>query len=236
MRRPMSRRTIDHLSPGVQLLKDRVLRPELRSRVTTVVSSDANIKELLPPSAYPMQPTCAATLLPPQHPSIAFCSASRRRASAALLAGGVGAEVKVSLLLRRSSICSRFVHMSASKDRCPVHVRRGLALRKTAPPPSCTTTLLRRPAASCVSSFQIRQTVRTAPFFSPRQRPRAPPRRRAMPSRTQQCVRDGISMHHLALLWQAVCWTPGARRCLSGNTSGSLPCKAPSPFRWHSDS
>ncbi|KAL3905873.1 MAG: hypothetical protein SGPRY_010756, partial [Prymnesium sp.] len=29
MRRPVSRRTIDHLSPGVQLLKDRVLRPEL---------------------------------------------------------------------------------------------------------------------------------------------------------------------------------------------------------------
>ena len=52
-----SRRSVDHLAPGVQLLKDRVLRPEMRTRVTTIVSSEANIKELLPPSAYPMQAT-----------------------------------------------------------------------------------------------------------------------------------------------------------------------------------
>ena len=63
--RRQSRRTIDHLSPGVQLMKDRVLRPEMRRRVTTIVSSEANMKELLPPSAYPLQATYASAARTP---------------------------------------------------------------------------------------------------------------------------------------------------------------------------
>lgn len=65
MRRTVTRRTIDHLSPGVQLLKDRVLRPEMRAHVTTIVSSETSVKELLPPSAYPMQPTYSTIHIDP---------------------------------------------------------------------------------------------------------------------------------------------------------------------------
>ena len=76
MRRPPVRRTIDHLAPGVALVKDRIFRPEMRRRPNTIVSGEACMKELLPPAAYPMNAS--------------------------------------------SSICSKFVHMSSSKDRCPV--------------------------------------------------------------------------------------------------------------------
>lgn len=77
-RRPpqQSKRCIDHLATDVQFLKDRVFRPELKKRATTVVSSDSSIEELLPPAAYPLNPW--------------------------------------------TSICSKHVHSASQKDRCAV--------------------------------------------------------------------------------------------------------------------
>lgn len=130
-------------------MKDRVLRPELRTRVTTIVSSEREMRELLPPSAYPMQPTWDLPPLPhinhtvsvtlphriaqpspslPHLPPLLSSSSSSCSLSLSLLpppppAPPLPPSLSPHLLprtLHSSSICSRFVHMSISKDRCAV--------------------------------------------------------------------------------------------------------------------
>ena len=77
MRKPIVRRTVDHAGPGLKMLKDRVLRPELRHAPVSMPATEKAVPEMLPPSA------------------------CRTNAS--------------------SGLCSKFVHTSSNKDRCPVN-------------------------------------------------------------------------------------------------------------------